>query len=169
MSIRPEWLWKIMDGRKTVEVRKTKPRLEPPFKVYLYCTKRGDELWCGDKANQRTFGRGGSYRMNGTVCAEFVCDNIYRIGISREKVWTLTDGGLEVTDRLSMMRENETCLTLEQLHDYLGSKDGYGWHITDVHTYTNARSVGDFHFCGCTNRVTRAPMSWCCVEEYGNA
>ena len=38
MSIRPEWCEKIANGKKTIEVRKTRPKLETPFKVYIYCT-----------------------------------------------------------------------------------------------------------------------------------
>ena len=38
ISIRPEWVEKILSGEKTLEVRKTRPKLEAPFKVYIYCT-----------------------------------------------------------------------------------------------------------------------------------
>ena len=38
ISIRPEWVEKIADGEKTLELRKTEPKLETPFKVYIYCT-----------------------------------------------------------------------------------------------------------------------------------
>lgn len=40
ISIRPEWCEKIVSGEKTVEIRKTRPKLEPAFKVYIYCTKK---------------------------------------------------------------------------------------------------------------------------------
>ena len=39
MSIRPEWCEKIFNGEKTIEVRKTAPKLETPFTVYVYQTK----------------------------------------------------------------------------------------------------------------------------------
>lgn len=39
ISIQPKWCELIASGKKTVEVRKTKPKLETPFKVYIYCTK----------------------------------------------------------------------------------------------------------------------------------
>ena len=35
ISIRPEWCKLIVDGKKTVEVRKRRPKLETPFKVYI--------------------------------------------------------------------------------------------------------------------------------------
>lgn len=39
LSIRPEWCVKILNGEKTVEIRKNRPKLKPPFKCYIYCTK----------------------------------------------------------------------------------------------------------------------------------
>ena len=38
ISIRPEWAEKILAGEKTLEVRKNRPNMETPFKVYIYCT-----------------------------------------------------------------------------------------------------------------------------------
>lgn len=55
MSIRPEWCQKIMAGQKTIEVRKTRPKMETPFRCYIYQT-----------------GKGG-------VIGEFVCDEITSI------------------------------------------------------------------------------------------
>ena len=42
ISIKPKWCELIANGTKTVEVRKTKPNLETPFKCYIYCTKAKD-------------------------------------------------------------------------------------------------------------------------------
>lgn len=55
ISIRPEWCEKIINGRKTIEVRKTRPKMNPPFKCYIY--------ECG----------------NGKVIGEFLCDEIINI------------------------------------------------------------------------------------------
>ena len=87
ISIQPKWCELIASGKKTVEVRKTKPKLETPFKVYIYCTK-GDSLnylkrpffdnyqkfWVDNNA----FGSNVA-RANGKVIGEFVCDEIYTI------------------------------------------------------------------------------------------
>lgn len=35
LSIRPEWVQKIGEGKKTIEVRRTRPKLQPPFKCYI--------------------------------------------------------------------------------------------------------------------------------------
>ena len=55
ISIRPEWCEKIVSGQKTIEVRKTRPKMNPPFKCYIYK--------CG----------------NGKVIGEFLCDEIISI------------------------------------------------------------------------------------------
>ena len=41
ISIRPEWVRKILNGSKTVEIRKTAPKCGVPFKCYIYCTAGG--------------------------------------------------------------------------------------------------------------------------------
>ena len=41
ISIRPQWCEKIASGEKTIEVRKTRPKLKTPFKCYIYCTLQG--------------------------------------------------------------------------------------------------------------------------------
>lgn len=44
ISIQPDWCKKILSGEKTVEVRKTRPKLETPFTAYIYCTKAPQHL-----------------------------------------------------------------------------------------------------------------------------
>ena len=38
ISIQPKWVEKIASGQKTIDVRKSRPKLETPFKCYIYCT-----------------------------------------------------------------------------------------------------------------------------------
>ena len=44
ISINPEWCDLIIRGQKTLEVRKTRPKLETPFTTYIYCTKAPQHL-----------------------------------------------------------------------------------------------------------------------------
>lgn len=37
ISIRPKWCERIVSGMKTIEVRKTRPKMNTPFKCYIYC------------------------------------------------------------------------------------------------------------------------------------
>ena len=43
ISIRPKWCKLIADGKKTLEVRKTKPRCSLPFKAFIYETRSTDK------------------------------------------------------------------------------------------------------------------------------
>lgn len=58
ISIHPRWCNLIASGKKTIEVRKTYPKLPTPFICYIYCTK---ERGCAN---------------GGKVIGEFVCDLI---------------------------------------------------------------------------------------------
>lgn len=90
MSVKPKWFELIANGKTTVEIRKTKPKLEPPFKCYIYCTK-GDFSIYGDSKCYSTDYLGilknGAMieafektsklrRWNGKVIGEFICDEI---------------------------------------------------------------------------------------------
>ncbi|MGN0539812.1 MAG: ASCH domain-containing protein [Candidatus Fimenecus sp.] len=66
MSIQPRWCELIANGKKTLEVRKTKPKLSTPFKVYIYCTndfscyatkKKNNKFWVGEPINNISKGR----------------------------------------------------------------------------------------------------------------
>ena len=59
VSIRPEWCQKIMTGQKTVEVRKTRPKMDTPFKCYIYKCGSGKvigEFLCDQIIEDRTYG-----------------------------------------------------------------------------------------------------------------
>lgn len=45
MSIKPEWLEKILNGEKTIEIRKTMPKCDLPIDVYLYCCRSNPFLY----------------------------------------------------------------------------------------------------------------------------
>ena len=84
LSIRSEWVNKILDGKKTIEVRKNRPRpkMNGPIKCYIYETKG---LVKSEDGRYHT-GRG-----RGAVVAEFVCSTIdeYVIvgGMQGDRVW----------------------------------------------------------------------------------
>ena len=140
ISIQPKWVAKICRGEKTVEVRKTKPKLETPFKCYIYCTKgRGDCLWRwgGGVWYDTQFPNERPNRLDGKIIGEFVCDRIVQF----ENSWY--DPAFYETSDLS-------CVGFEELAIYIGKKDfGYGWHITDLVVYDEPRELSEFyHYCG---------------------
>ena len=182
ISIRPKWCEKIVNGEKTIEVRKTRPKLQTPFKCYIYCTMDHPyiSVSCGelDKLNYRT---NTVCRCNGKVIGEFTCDQIIDAwwdyvpdAITRE----VTGGNLEALDGTGM--------TDEELFSYVGdSMRGhcYGWHISDLLIYDQPRELSELQraidpcvFCmeriarECTDcekfggNIKRPPQSWCYVE-----
>ena len=73
ISIRPEWCQLIAGGQKTVEVRKNRPKLETPFKCYIYCTNANTK---DPREVLEIHGADGKIRKaNGHVIGEFVCDS----------------------------------------------------------------------------------------------
>lgn len=201
ISIRPEWCELIATGEKTVEVRKTAPTLEKPFKVYIYCTKSMTHLYeSKDPTAKEVLGAYYTTQhnktslvpsgfLNGKVIGEFVCDDITKI---RNLV------GRFIAEERSECETNTiaraSCLDFSAMKRYLGTKDGYAWHISDLLIYDEPRSLGEFYKkceatkCeGCEHLkyqrvnpseydydceylnnkipIARPPQSWCYVEE----
>lgn len=173
ISIRPKWCQKIASAEKTIEVRKTRPKLETPFKAYIYCTMPDAK----DPHNiLELHGADGKIRKaNGKIIGEFTCDRIDRVNICG--FWD--DNGEQLENRIK-----ETCLTPTEVNDYLGTEVGYGWHISDLLIYDQPRELSEFQratdpcdFCHaeytweCTDckklsgGIKRPPQSWCYVEE----
>ena len=148
LSVRPKWCEKIARGEKTIEVRKTRPKLETPFKCYIYCTQ-------GNDARRLR----GSW---GKVIGEFTCDRIFPINV-------FDNGSIQNWLFEHMKR---SCLTYEGLADYIGNgKTGYGWHISDLRIYDAPRELSGFtglrdtRFGAAPFDIKRAPQSWCYVLE----
>lgn len=173
ISIQPEWCGKIANRQKTVEVRKSQPNLNPPFRCYIYCSLPKTK---GPHQILEIHGTDGKIRKaNGKVIGEFICDKIamsipgYKDHVAA--YWDLLDG---------------SCLSADELMDYGQWKILYGWHISNLYVYDKPLELSDFMklcpndlFCEvcamyseseerCGNgtlAIKRAPQSWCYVEE----
>lgn len=187
ISIRPKWCEKIVNGEKTIEVRKTRPKLQPPFKCYIYCTKDAKmQWWTGsrysyaDDHSHNAFDKCG----NGKVIGEFVCDCVTPLYNVCTDDWKRLTGGLH---RIEKELVNQACLTEAQLHTYAGGKNCFAWHISDLKIYDTPKELTEFHTwkkckscsksgyestaciydenCMVPVAITKAPQSWCYVEE----
>ena len=176
ISIKPEWCDLIVQGEKTLEVRKTRPNLDTPFKCYIYCTRATKGWFWLDSPN---------IRRDGAVIGEFICD---RINIRTPDCLIVKEDREKATEG--------SCLTAKEIRDYLrGNRvsynlcdlpDFYGWHISGLKIYEKPKNLNDFRkpcendlYCescamyrnntgGCGNaavRFTRPPQSWCYVED----
>lgn len=165
MSIRPKWCELIANGKKTIEIRKTRSKLETPFKVYIYCTNikpiPTDEYI---RIQRKTGGRIDDW--NGKVIGEFVCDKIYPIRYSCGSYRCEGLTRLE-NDRIASASQ----LSLYDMRNYLSCNDGYAWHISDLVIYDTPKSLSEFSGLRKTKfgyepvSLTRPPQSWCYVEE----
>lgn len=154
ISIRPKWCEFIASGKKTVEVRKTRPKLETPFKCYIYETK--------GKADMPTFvDEEGhiSYEVGGQVIGEFVCNSIWTVG------WTSNPAKSDWKDGYN----EETCLTNRETYEYTKGELFYEWHISDLVIYDKPRELGEFSKYGFDHPVwlKRPYQSWGYVESEG--
>lgn len=151
ISTQPKRCHGIADGKKPIEVRKTRPKIETPFKCYIYCTMGKVILLEGHrtKAAKETFWMGksingispGRYVGNGMVIGEFVCDCITPLYNVCTDDWSLLRGGLhEIEKQLVGM----ACLTEEELHEYANGKYCYAWHISDLKIYDKPRELSEF-------------------------
>ena len=171
LSICLKWCEKIVNGKKTIEVRKTRPKLQTPFKCYIYCTMNHPyiSVSCGklDKLSYRTNTVGW---CNSKVIGEFTCDRIYELA-------PLNHAPDDV--------EKQACMTREEIVNYLKGT-GYGWHIVGLRIYDQPRELTAFRRlvimthtvrpapCTATTTVSakmgaltlrRPPQSWCYVDE----
>lgn len=186
ISIRPEWVEKIVNGEKTIEVRKSAPK-EVPFKAYVYVTKDKPYLYC-DMPIKEFYLDNGGYKggecngiklCNGKVIGEFICDKITKFTYDGYGSYSLP-----------LFLQKAICLDGMELYDYLRGKDGYGWHISDLKIYDKPKELSKYYrpcsYSGicyscnrfrpngtlndkpndfCDEEITRPPQSYMYVEE----
>lgn len=190
ISIKPKWCELIANGKKTIEVRKTRPKLETPFKCYIYCTKGKNQfLWSGkkyryvDDHSHNMFDKA----LNGKVIGEFICD-----GIINHCEMANAD-----------IAEQQGKIKREDLLKYANDRELYGWHISELKIYDEPKELKRFgkfecEYCGSKKEcfapetiydcslqridtrlnnnnmyrcdgdflsLKRPPQSWCYVEE----
>lgn len=124
LSIRPKWCEKIISGEKTVEVRKNRPKLETPFKCYIYETQG----WVEKDGIM-------AFRLGGRVIGEFASDRIDKLSPANEPY-----GIYDIDDDYVL----QTCLENGALWDYGHGAPLYGWRISDLLIYDTPRELGEF-------------------------
>lgn len=190
ISVRPKWVEKILAGEKTLEVRKNRPRLELPFKCYIYCTLQGcNEFFRVDLGRDvAKWNRGKWADRKGKVIGEFTCDRIYEIrkrGIPENFDYcylSLNEWGNDDIET-EIRAISASCVSKEELNAY-GAKAPllYGWHISALRIYDTPRDLSEFerpyecnecdakwatecNACHEEGKIKRPPQSWCYVEE----
>ena len=181
ISIRPECCELIASGKKTVEVRKTRPKISTPFKCYIYCTKPrmvlrfvDEKVFCKTPDGSSPFC---SPPYSGKVIGEFVCENIqtyvadYFIG-SEMPDGTIRDKPVEGEYAYWIPYQGRTCLSYTDIKEYGKGKTLYGWYISNLKLYDKPKELSEFRrpcqpncnaICniGCPMALERPPQSWC--------
>lgn len=149
ISIRPEWCEKIASRKKIIEVRKTRPKLETPFKCYVYCTSGPGFLnWVNGFLEwvQEDFlgGRLGLHiRLNKKVIGEFVCDEMYAYFNVATDNWEHLLGNCHENEKEQLTQK--ALLSESQVHKYASGKNLYGWHISDLKIYDRPKELSEFN------------------------
>lgn len=177
ISIKPKYCELIGNRSKTIEVRKTRPKIETPFKCYIYCTHSGITAKERDRNIYTDF--------SGKVIGEFVCDGML--------------GRCESAN--ADIAEQYGCIKREKLFEYANEKKLFGWQISDLKIYDEPKELKEFYnYCtekdkcseclyydmsydntyydapldfepcktGGRKHLTRPPQSWCYVEGATN-
>jgi predicted transcriptional regulator len=156
ISIQPKWCEKICSGKKTIEVRKTRPKIETPFKCYIYMTKNGSFNDFETDKNKLSIAQ--FLRNQGKVIGEFVCDRIEDITYNE----VLVDGTLYKSYyylQHGSKSLKKTCLTIQEIKEYLNGKYGFGWHISDLKIYDKPKELSEFYNLK-GEPIKRAFQSW---------
>lgn len=170
ISIKLKWVEKIITGKKTIEVRKTAPKLETPFKCYIYMSGQIGAHFAN-----------GFNLIPGKVVAEFTCTKIHKVDNKGSQF--IIDNDIAVTNGVA----NRSCLDFDDMKRYLGTKDGYAWEIENLKIYDQPKEFREFYTlkkcnsckvsgyqsnacqydekCVVPSIITRPPQSWCYVEE----
>lgn len=187
ISIKPKWCAKIMNGEKTIEVRKNKALANAIRKlideygfadIYVYCTKDKDILYENVLTNNFYLNLHnpavGVEKRNGKVLFKFRCYNVEEID---DCVDVLSTKSL---DCLKLLQKS--CLKYEELHAYLPSREddnprGCAIHISDLEIFDRPKELSEFKqprdSYGKVNwntneyyfmDLTKAPQNFCYVE-----
>lgn len=195
ISIRPKWCEKIIRGEKKIEVRRNFPKLDVPFKVYIYCTRQnllmksnvsGNLCVKRGKSCKETLESHSETEYSGKIIGEFVCRTMEEF---------TTD--YRANDAQNVAIAKDACMTLAEMTDYEYKGHSaclFGWHISDLKIYDTPKELNEFWFppelycekercgscpydqvadvngeysydCEWKRPLKRAPQSWQYVEE----
>ena len=175
ISIRPEWVAKILNGDKTIEIRKTMPKCDLPIDVYIYCTKGKPNVTdirdIDGKPYYCVIGEEYNPNLNGKVVAKFTLREVERFvqGLNEAEYEHLPNFALKDYDYYGLEDLMEkACLNDEEINKYAPDLSFYAWHISDLVIFDEPKNITEFsepYECGeLPIPLTRAPESWRYVE-----
>ena len=149
MSIRPQYVAKILNKEKTIEIRKKFPKDYVGW-VYIYCTAEDKNGYLIRNRSTKKceftyngFVKSVCWSANRKVVARFWCDKVEDIEC------IASDNGFAIeryiTKELSVVDIMEkSCLYFEDLKDYLYYSNGYAIHITKLEIFDKPKELWQF-------------------------
>ena len=180
ISIKPKYVADIINGKKTIEIRKSMPKCDLPIDVYIYCTKEKDKnLYMSMFHGNYQVAKNVDHKhhiINGKVVAKFTLNKV-------EEIRPLTN-------------LNGACISYVDMKKYLNNRRGYAWHIDNLVIFDKPKELSEFYHSFHHNKherrfannnveidsqykalrqpirggyeyvypLTKAPQSWCYVE-----
>lgn len=149
ISIKPKYVANILNGEKTIEIRKTMPKCDLPIDVYIYVTQDKGKGWCmvgvnGNKSyyqpysEEAVYSPNHNYIGNGEVVAKFTLNKVEKFGVDIDCVYDI------------WQEIDKTCLTEKEICDYILGKDyfqnvGYAWHISNLVIFDKPKELSEFY------------------------
>ena len=182
ISIKPKWAAKILNGEKTIEIRKTMPKCDLPIDVYIYCTKEDslsllktypkDTYVCEQEFKCDDFPYLCSgYEGKGKVVAKFTLNRVEEIKYQRVFEqnpfhYLEEESGYGTVTLNAIDFKKETCLTDKELEDYLNTdksnKRAYAIHITKLEIFDKPKELSEFK----QPRDSYGKVNWHTSEYY---
>lgn len=151
----PEEIERIARGEQTVKVCKTAPK-DTPFKVYMYCTKDGMDVYgnakryvtdtlhiLNENAAKAFEETTGLSKWNGKVVSYYVCERVTKHEIC--------DSGAVINYWAEGLQHS--CLTISQIDEYVGKRSSADYykkseisalHIPTVKFYDEPKELSEF-------------------------
>ena len=158
LSVQPQWLQKILTGKKTIEIRKSTPKCDYPIDVYLYCTKgkpflldlrflKEDKCLMYDLSIKdfdtfvsRVDAEIINTTLNGKIVAKFTLNKVDKIN-NCGSCFEIANESYAYTNAIG----NRSCLDFIDMIKYLNDKDGYAWHIDNLQIFDKPMELREFY------------------------
>lgn len=172
ISIKPEWVEKILNGEKTIEIRKTMPNIALPCKVYIYCTKDKNNIlagtllvngswkcWNSKEWNNQQKKDVALGKYNGKVVAEFTLNKITiheknYIDVEDRLCYNFLSEDVKnagfITSDFDEWQELQGLIDFDNfVENYGNGKPLYAWHINDLKIYDKPKELSLFKYSDC--------------------
>ena len=191
ISVKPQYCADIMNGDKTIEIRKNKGLANAIQKlidtngyaeIYVYCTKDGELFYDPITKKWLSFKSRNIKRVhrlsNGVVKFKFRCYNVEEIKVNLAmRLFTESTNEKELLEK--------SCLNSEQLNNYLDTIwwngkthiCGYDIHISELEIFDRPKELSEFKipcdfkcpelgccYCHKNTRLSKAPQNMVYIE-----